>query len=254
MEKEELSRFQELSNQFEPDLKGPLVGERTATEALETWTGNHPNYQKKLEAMVKTMSFAYFEQLSQLESSQLVRAEKDRFHAMAVLLDAAGRERDLYEIFLDAVDEIFDAVMAAIAQGSPVDDKLLLSLFNDEYTSESVVTFFRLVTGSWLLQHADEYQAFLPTAVAEYVATTIDTVKAEIDEIGLQGLLDSMIKGSGFGVDVVYMDAGSTEEATVHQKLKSEEGRPTINLFYRPGHYDILYRDQRSRTGAAATN
>lgn len=92
----------------------------------------------------------------------------------------------------------------------------------------------QLLTGSWLLLHQEAYEAFLSTSVSEYVGSTVDVVKAQIDEIGLQALLDGVIKESGFGVDILYIDRSDGAEATRHHKLEPKEGNPVITLLYRP--------------------
>jgi len=44
----------------------------------------------------------------------------------------------------------------------------------------------------------------------------------------------------GVGVRVMYLDRG--DGATVASHDFPEDKEPVINLLYRPGHYDILYR------------
>ena len=44
------------------------------------------------------------------------------------------------------------------------------------------------------------YQAFIGVPLDQYCATRVETVKSEIDEVGLQALVDGVIERSGFAV------------------------------------------------------
>ncbi|KAI5301958.1 hypothetical protein KEM56_001188 [Ascosphaera pollenicola] len=260
MDADELDQFQQLSDSYEPELSGPLVGPRASTELLSKYfKGGDPIYEKKFNALCKShptcrsikgdgncgwraISFAYFELLLRLGDVERVDAEKERFKSLCSILDQTGRQPHLYELFFDAVEDAFDKVKQAIVGGNTKDDSVIEEPFNNQYNSDCIVTHFRLLTGSWLMTHPDVYEAFLPIPLREYVNQTVDTVKTEIDEIGLQALLDGVIKGSGFGVDILYLDRSEGQEATRHRNLEPKEGNLTITLLYRPGHYDILYQ------------
>ncbi|KAI5287886.1 hypothetical protein KEM54_005646 [Ascosphaera aggregata] len=238
MDSEELAEFQELSNKYQPDLPGPLIGEKVSTEVLsEQYVGGDSVYQEKFtcRCIKGDGNCGWRGDLDRLV------AEKKRFRSMCEFLDQTGREPHLYELFLDAVEDVFAQVEQAIKDGRTKDDSTVEEPFNHEYTSDSIVTHFRLLTGSWLLLHQEDYAAFLSTPLEEYVNHTIDTVKTEIDEIGLQALLDGVIKGSGLGLEIIYVDRSEGPAPTKHRNLEPKEGEPVITLLYRPGHYDILY-------------
>lgn len=77
------------------------------------------------------------------------------------------------------------------------------------------------------------YQAFLSLPLDQYCATRIETVKTEIDEVGLQALVDGVIDGSGFAVEILYLDRSEGEAVTPHQ-LTNQPSSATIRLLYRP--------------------
>lgn len=77
------------------------------------------------------------------------------------------------------------------------------------------------------------YADFLGMSVDEYCAKTIETVKTEIDEIGIQGLFDGVIEGSGFAIEILYLDRSEGTEVTPHL-LSSNNPIATIRLLYRP--------------------
>jgi ubiquitin thioesterase protein OTUB1 len=78
------------------------------------------------------------------------------------------------------------------------------------------------------------YQAFLSLPLDQYCATRIETVKTEIDEVGLQALVDGVIEGSGFGVEILYLDRSAGDAVTPHLLTPSRPSSATIRLLYRP--------------------
>lgn len=84
--------------------------------------------------------------------------------------------------------------------------------------------------------NANRYSAFLDlsTSVEQYCSTRIDPVKTEIDGIGLQALVDGVIEGSGFGVEILYLDRSEGDVVTPHQLTTNRPNDATIRLLYRP--------------------
>lgn len=93
--------------------------------------------------------------------------------------------------------------------------------------------------------HADVYKDFLlDQTVEEYCSTHIDPFRVEIDNQGLNALIDAIIKPAGMAVHVLYLDLSPGEEVNIIRwepdRLNCNTGfnAPTIRLLYRP--YDIL--------------
>lgn len=78
------------------------------------------------------------------------------------------------------------------------------------------------------------YQAFLSTPVDQYCATRIEPAKTEIDEVGLQALVDGVIEASGFAVEILYLDRSQGDAVTPHTLTPNRQGIATIRLLYRP--------------------
>ena len=78
------------------------------------------------------------------------------------------------------------------------------------------------------------YQAFLSLPIDQYCATRIETVRTEIDEVGLQALVDGVIEGAGFGVEILYLDRSEGDVVTPHQLSTSRPSGATLRLLYRP--------------------
>lgn len=78
------------------------------------------------------------------------------------------------------------------------------------------------------------YQAFLALPLDQYCSTQIETVRTEIDEIGLQALVDGVIEGAGFGVEILYLDRSEGDAVTPHQLSPNRPSAATLRLLYRP--------------------
>lgn len=72
-----------------------------------------------------------------------VQQELARIKSLNSLLDQVGQEEHLYEIFVDATEEVFNAVIQSIQNGVP-DESFLVNAFNDEYNSNALITHFRV--------------------------------------------------------------------------------------------------------------
>lgn len=93
---------------------------------------------------------------------------------------------------------------------------------------------FQLLTSAWIKLDPGRYQAFLPMPVDQYCSTRIDPVKTEIDEVGLQALIHGVIEGSGFGVEILYLDRSEGDVVTPHQLTSICPNGATVRLLYRP--------------------
>lgn len=80
----------------------------------------------------------------------------------------------------------------------------------------------------------DRYQAYLTMPLDQYCGTRIEPVRSEIDEVGLQALVDGVINPSQLGVEILYLDRSEGEHVTPHQISDKCPIHATIRLLYRP--------------------
>ncbi|KAE8374399.1 peptidase C65 Otubain-domain-containing protein [Aspergillus bertholletiae] len=242
---EEMERFQKLSNEFEPDIQGPLVSTKQSSSAIAMdYASADPAFVTKTSTLAVThpfsrimkgdgncgwrgddspVAFGYFENLFNLRDTLPVHRELLRIKSLNLLLDQVGHDEHLYEIFVDATEQIFSQILDAIQNGVRDDSFLLL-------------------TSAWMKLNPHRYQAFLSLPLDQYCATRIETVKTEIDEVGLQALVDGVIEPSGFAVEILYLDRSEGDAVTPHMLTPARPSVATIRLLYRPGHYDLLYQ------------
>ncbi|KAJ5153276.1 uncharacterized protein N7482_009754 [Penicillium canariense] len=268
---DEMQRFQKLSNEFEPEVPGLFVSPKQSSHniALE-YANADPTLATKTNALAVThpmtrvmkgdgncgwraVAFGYFETLFALRDPLRVQRELARIKSLTYTLDRVGYADHLYEIFIDATEEIFAQTAAAIQNGDQ-DELFLVNAFNNEYKSNSVIMHFRLLTSAWMKLNPVRYQAFLSLPLEQYCATEIDTVRTEIDEVGLQALVDGVIEGAGFGIEILYLDRSEGDAVTPHQLSSNCPSGATIRLLYRPGHYDLIYRAEQTVNMAPVVN
>ncbi|EZF28192.1 hypothetical protein H101_08126 [Trichophyton interdigitale H6] len=71
--------------------------------------------------------------------------------------------------------------------------------------------------------------------IEQYCSRTVDTVRTEIDEIGLQALVDGVIEASGFDVQILYLDRSQGDQVNAHQLTPQRtDSLGVIKLLYRP--------------------
>lgn len=255
----EMERFQKLSNEFEPDVQGPFVSDKQSSHSIALDYANaDTTLAAKTSALAashpttrvmkgdgncgwRAVAFGYFETLFALRDPIRLQQELTRIKSLNTLLDQVGQQEHLYEIFVDATEEVFAQTSQAIQNGDQ-DETYLVNAFNEEYNSNAIITHFRLLTSAWMKLNPQRYQAYLTMSLDQYCATRIEPVRTEIDEVGLQALVDGVIEAAGFGVEILYLDRSEGEYVTPHQLSPNRPSGATIRLLYRPGHYDLLYR------------
>lgn len=262
MDAAELEHFQTLSDRYQADLPGPLIGDRLPIDVLVTeyaqadatfvvkTTGlaaTHTSYRAVKgdgQCGWRATVFSYYEILLTSRDIGLVEAEKIRFQSFQDMMKMVGIDYDIIVDMFDYTWELFDKIANAI-RNNIWDDNVILEEMNDSVKSDSIVYHFKMVTSAFMQLRAEDYEPFLEMSVAEYRVARIDPTNQEIDQIGLQVLTDAVINAAGFALEVLYLDRSMGEEVTPHQFVHPSNGKPTIRLLYRPGHYDIIYKDNQ---------
>jgi ubiquitin thioesterase protein OTUB1 len=75
----------------------------------------------------------------------------------------------------------------------------------------------------------------------QYCATHIDPFKVEIEQPGIQALMDVVIGPAGFRVEITYLDRSPSSQANTFQfepNTSVYTAPPTLRLLFRP--YDTL--------------
>lgn len=90
------------------------------------------------------VAFGYFETLFALRDPSRIEAEISRFRSLNALLDQVGIAEHIYDIFVDATEDILGQIHAAIQNGVQ-DESFLVNAFNGDLSADAaVITHFRV--------------------------------------------------------------------------------------------------------------
>ncbi|KAI9007727.1 peptidase C65 Otubain-domain-containing protein [Hyaloraphidium curvatum] len=140
-----------------------------------------------------------------------------------------------YEV--GAIEDFYDQFMETLQkQDNP---GTLLEIFQG-YASDTVVCHLRLCTAAELKRNKELYEGFSEIPIADLVAQSVEPMYVEADNLQIIAMVNAL---GCVNVKIANLDASATElnyhefspmEAPDSSKL------PTIELLFRPGHYDIL--------------
>ncbi|KAF8536566.1 peptidase C65 Otubain-domain-containing protein [Trichophaea hybrida] len=262
---ENFAELQRLSQEYTPDVHGPLVGELKSSKALAIEYANaDPTFVRKTTSLShkydsyrtirgdgncgwRAVAFGFFELLLRSGDQNQIGMEHARIKSLNGLMESVGIQNYIYE---DMAEETFN-VFRTLSSGSisPADDSALVGIFNDPNVSDSIVTHFKFLTSAWMKSSPEHYEPFLDRPVADHCGSSIMPHGVEIDHVGLMALIDCLILPAGMAVEIIYLDRSAGDEVNVHrfEKLEGEgvltpPDAPVLRLLYRPGHYDIVYK------------
>ncbi|KAJ6264128.1 Ubiquitin thioesterase [Drechslerella dactyloides] len=269
---QELADLERLSQAYQPEVRGPLVGDLQSSHILQDeYAGADPTYVKKTAALApkysnyrpvkgdgncgwRALAFGYFELLLRTGDPEVIEHEMARIKSMNSLMDDVGMSEYLYEDFVDETIQLLTIIQEASVLDNPYDDKPLLATFNTEDKSNGIVTHLRLLTSGFLKLNPDAYQPFIETSILDFCSTVVEPFGVQIDHIAVKALIDLLFIPAGFAVEISYLDRSVGDEVNVHRfedesnsvvtTLKTTgNDRPTLRLLYRPGHYDLIYKN-----------
>ncbi|KAI3341165.1 peptidase C65 Otubain-domain-containing protein [Ustulina deusta] len=266
----EIAQQEAAARDYEPRLKGPLVGEKASSQAItEEYARADPTYVAKTMALPQTYShyrpiqgdgncgyraiaFAYFETLVQCGDVSLVQSELERMTVLNKYIeDVGGQDASMIELMVSETIDLFNDLIPAMSEGNDA-MSILVAKFNDPSTSQCLVYHLRLLACARLKGHRDQYEPYLGTDIDTYLATTVMPVNREIDHICVALVHDILLKPVNIVLDIAYLDRSEGTEVNVHRFPEEANGQdpstlgPIIYLLYRPGHYDILYRETQA--------
>ncbi|XP_029900527.1 ubiquitin thioesterase OTUB2 isoform X2 [Myripristis murdjan] len=188
----------------------------------------------------RAFCFAHLESI--VRNAKALRRFKDAIVKSGTDVTCAGFDessfKDHLKTFLDVVEQI---------QGD--DQDMLLRLFNEQTTSDSVVQYLRLLTSAHLQNHADFFCNFVEAPNLQvYCKQEVETMAMECDHVDILALSQAL----DVSIHIVSMEG---DEQCLAHHIIPEGAQPTLHLLYQNAHYDILYPhpDQRS-TRAALTS
>lgn len=208
-------------------------------------------------ASLLAIGFEYFDNLIEQADEFLLRSERSRLISLNELLPTVGGYsfvEDFADVALDLVDDI-----ASHMHDSDTARRRMCERWNDAYTGNSIIYYFRLLCGLSLKMSPATYDAFIPNGIGVlgYCSQVVEVVDKEIEHIAINALVDILYKPAGLALEIAYLDRSPGSEVNHYRFPKEANGEgpaelgPVAYLLYRPDHYDILYRAPQSEPVSA---
>ncbi|OTB07398.1 hypothetical protein M426DRAFT_250766 [Hypoxylon sp. CI-4A] len=263
----DLAQQEAAAREFKFQQEGPLVGDRKPSTAItEEYAKADPIYVAKTLALPQTYShyrpiqgdgncgwraiaFGYFETLVRCGDINQVQGELARLSGLnSYIENVGGHSAWLFEDMVSETFELFNGIITAMSSGQDA-MPFVMEKFNTLESSQSIVYHQRLLASSYLKGNPMEFAPFLPGGVDNYIADTIMPLDREIDHMSVILLHHILLKPASIVLEIAYLDRSEGAKVNVHRMPDEAMDQdpvtlgPMIYLLYRPGHYDILYRD-----------
>ncbi|XP_059908353.1 ubiquitin thioesterase OTUB2-like [Gadus macrocephalus] len=175
----------------------------------------------------RAFCFAYLESIH--KNDRILQRFKVRLMKSRGELSSAGLDESAFNGHLNKVIDVVEQCQA------DEKEETLLTLFNEQSTSDSVVQYLRLLTSTYLQNHADFFCNFVEApCLKTYCKQEVETMAMECDHVDILALL----KALDVGIHVVSMEGH--DHRLVHHIIP-EGAEPSLHLLYHTSHYDILY-------------
>ncbi|WPH01714.1 Hypothetical protein R9X50_00456600 [Acrodontium crateriforme] len=264
MSDDDMAALQKLSDDFQPEISGPLVGQREPSTAITAeYASADPVFQAKTASLPqkyshyrkmrgdgkcgwRAIAFGYFEALIHFGNENKFVEEEARLRSLHNVVNNAGYSPYLYEDFADAVFDILRKLSVSLQIGNA--EELLLESFNDETEQNYVITYFKTLTCSWMKAREGDYAPWLPgQSVTAFVDSQVMPIGSEIENVSMSALKDVLLSPASIQLEVLYLDRTDGVEPNMHRFDPQNSAHPiigSIRLLYRPGHYDIVYKTE----------
>mmetsp|Transcript_37120 Transcript_37120/g.111203 ORF Transcript_37120/g.111203 Transcript_37120/m.111203 type:complete len:286 (-) Transcript_37120:102-959(-) len=157
-----------------------------------------------------------------------------------------GYDKSAIEMFHEELVELFDFLAASECTSAALHAKLV----EENAVSEYCTWYLRVVTAAYLKSDPDRFVHFLDEPycdVASFCSREVEPMGRECGMVQVLALAEAM----GVSVSIEYLDGRDFEDdkgLARHDFGPSSSGDgdeavTEITLLYRPGHYDILYKN-----------
>jgi ubiquitin thioesterase protein OTUB1 len=146
-------------------------------------------------------------------------------------------------VLLKEVSDLMDSPDHALAH--------VMQKLNDASISDPIVYHLRMLAASYMKGNAQDFADFVPDGktVDGYCADELERPGQEIEQMGIMLLVEILLKPVNFIIEIAMLDRSEGAEVNTYRfpaETTSQDPSnlgPIIYLLYRPGHYDILYKD-----------
>ncbi|KAF9152916.1 OTU domain, ubiquitin aldehyde binding [Mortierella sp. AD011] len=191
----------------------------------------------------RAFAFAWFERV-------MLAKGKPELHANAVKTIEESKDLLLAAQFeLLAFEDFYLVTLETLQNVVHFTPEELLSTFQNDEVSNSIVMHFRLVASAFLKTHQEDYAPFLEfgQTMEEYCSMHVEAMGRESEEM----MLIALTKATHVSIEVAYLSGNESVDQVNFLPFLPDTApyMPPLVLLYRPGHYDILYRKSHCLEG-----
>ncbi|PFH61306.1 hypothetical protein XA68_17723 [Ophiocordyceps unilateralis] len=274
MDDHDMAAQQEAAKDYQPVLEGPLVGDKTSSNAItHEYAKADQVYVEKTMALPQTYShyrpiqgdgncgwraigFSYLEKLIEMADRDTIQAEISRLISYNQTLATVGN----YTFFDDWSEEMTRLMrdLADLVTNPTAARALLMHNWNTRSIESALIYYLRLLAATYLKSNADNYDPFVPggQGISSYCSQSIELPDREIEHLGIVALANILLQPAGIALEIAYLDLSPGSQVNHHRFTDETPGQRapppgrTVYLLYRPDHYDILYRALEEPTPA----
>lgn len=262
----DLAAQEAAARDYQPELKGPLVGEKTPSTAItEEYAKADPVYVQKTLTLPHTYShyrpiqgdgncgwraitFGYFEALITKGTKAQLEAEQRRLEGLnSYISNVGGTASFILEDFTEVTFDLMKEISELLPDRAQALAKLT-DIFNTPDIAGSIIYHFRLLSSAWLKGHRDTYVSFITDMTVDgYCSSLIERPYVEIEQLGVILLVEVLLKPANFVLEIAYLDRSPGSSVNTYRFPEEANGQdpsnlgPMIHLLFRPDHYDIVY-------------
>ncbi|KAK3537209.1 hypothetical protein QTP70_002611 [Hemibagrus guttatus] len=169
---------------------------------------------------------------SVLHNESAIQKFRDKLLRSHQVLLTAGFDEKAFKDLLNTFNSVLEQLE------TDTSEETLLSLFNDQATSDSMVQYLRLLTSAHLQSNSDFFQHFVEAPnLKVYCTQEVEAMAMECDHVEILALAEEL----DVSLCIISVE-GSDGHLTYH--IIPEGSQPSLYLLYKTSHYDILYKQR----------
>ncbi|KLT38398.1 cysteine proteinase [Cutaneotrichosporon oleaginosum] len=180
------------------------------------------------------------------DASRALKAVHDTMPMMA----SVGFQQDLVDEFVEPLISVISTFVSQPAGSEPTEFSIL-EVLQDAEKSNSIVVALRLMTAAYIRTHPDDFAPFLfspatlePVTPEQFCREEVEPCGKEADHAQIMALAAAL----AVPIRVAYLDRSEVSSDVINWvefggAAAADESRP-LTLLYRPGHFDVVTKDQ----------
>jgi len=178
----------------------------------------------------RAFSYKYYELYHKNPNSKWSQTVKSTAEKTLDVLISAKFEKetieDFYEFFMDGFNK----------------KKFEEESFKDDYISNGIVFYLRLICSAELKLNHEAYEMFLEEPLESFISKHVEPLDRFADNVQIMAIVNAL----KVCIHIAYLDSTDNKVNWIKfgEEYQKDPKDPVINLLFTPGHYDMLYRNE----------